>query len=207
MLFRQTIRQITAASPRWDAVLPPPAQERYRLLDGAGEALDWRLRAIESAERSIDLQTFLWAPDTAGSAVAEHLVAAAARGVRIRHLVDDSFLSCRDQLALALGRRPGIELRVFNPYARRATRMAVRMALNLAEFGRLDHRMHNKPMVVDGGVAIVGGRNLADEYFGLHAESNFRDLDVLGRHHRCDGAAGHRAGAFLSRSDQELCSR
>ena len=149
------------------------------LLNDGREALDWRLQAIDAAVDSVDLQTFLWTPDAAGSAVVEHLLAAADRGVRIRILVDDSFLAGQDALVLHMQSHPNIEYRIYNPFQRRASSIAARQALNLAEFARLDHRMHNKSMIVDGAVAIVGGRNLADEYYGLHENTNFRDLELL----------------------------
>jgi putative cardiolipin synthase len=97
----------------------------------------------------------------------------------VKLLVDDTFLLGEDRVLLELAVHPNIEYRVFNPYKRRADSFATRQALNLAEFHRLDHRMHNKAMIVDNRVAIVGGRNLADEYFGLHAVANFRDLEVM----------------------------
>jgi putative cardiolipin synthase len=151
----------------------------FVLLNHGPEALDWRLRAIDSATESIDLQTFLWTLDTTGSLVIDHLLEAAERGVSVRLLVDDSLLTGTDEVFAELAEHPNVEYRVFNPFKRRSDSTAARWALNLAEFGRLDHRMHNKAMVVDNRVAIVGGRNLADEYFGLHGEANFRDMELI----------------------------
>jgi putative cardiolipin synthase len=151
----------------------------FALLNDGATALDWRLRAIDSATASIDLQTFLWSFDTVGALVLDHLVAAADRGVQIKLLVDDSFLLGEDQVLIQLHRHPNIEYRVFNPYKRRSSGFASREALNLSEYHRLDHRMHNKSMIVDNRVAIVGGRNLADEYFGIHSQANFRDLEII----------------------------
>ena len=88
-------------------------------------------------------------------------------------------LTGTDQVFAELAEHESIEYRVFNPFKRRSDSVAARWALNLAEFGRLDHRMHNKAMVIDNRVAIVGGRNLADEYFGLHSETNFRDMELI----------------------------
>ena len=163
----------------WDAVGADGIASWHVLLNDGPGALDWRLRAIDSATTSIDLQTFLWHFDTVGSMVLDHVVRAADRGVNVRILVDDTFLVHEDRLLLALAAHPNIEYRVFNPFKRRGGGIATRQLLNLAEFGRLDHRMHNKAMVVDNRVAIVGGRNIADEYFGLHEDSNFRDLELL----------------------------
>ena len=168
-----------AASPLWDAVEEAAPEDWHVLLNDGPTALDWRLRAIDSATRSIDFQTFLWHFDTVGAAVLDHVVRAADRGVRVRMLVDDTFLVHEDSVLLALAEHPNIEYRVFNPFKRRSGGFATRQLLNLAEFGRLDHRMHNKAMVVDNRVAIVGGRNIADEYFGLNESANFRDLELL----------------------------
>jgi putative cardiolipin synthase len=168
-----------AAADTWETLAEERPGDWFALLNDGPSALDWRLRAIDSATESIDLQTFLWSLDTVGAIVLDHLVAAAERGVTIKMLVDDTFLLGEDDILLELARHPNIEYRVFNPYKRRANSFATRQALNLAEFHRLDHRMHNKAMIVDNRVAIVGGRNLADEYFGLHAVANFRDLEVI----------------------------
>ena len=168
-----------AVAEAWSTLVEARPGDWYALLNDGPTALDWRLRAIDSATASIDLQTFLWTFDTVGALVLDHLVAAADRGVVVKLLVDDTFLLGEDEILLELVHHPNIEYRVYNPYKRRTDGFATRQALNLAEFHRLDHRMHNKAMIVDNRVAIVGGRNLADEYFGLHAVANFRDLEVL----------------------------
>ena len=168
-----------ADAPLWDAV-PAVRPGHWQVPLGNGPAaLDWRLRAIDSATESIDLQTFLWSMDVVGELVLNHLIAAADRGVLVRILIDDTFLVSEDAMLLSLQEHPNIEYRVFNPYKRRSNSFASREILNLAEFHRLDHRMHNKAMVVDNRVAIVGGRNLADEYFGLNGQANFRDFELI----------------------------
>jgi putative cardiolipin synthase len=168
-----------AATNVWTTLAEERPGDWYALLNDGPSALDWRLRAIDSATESIDLQTFLWTVDTVGSLVLDHLVAAAERGVVVKLLVDDSFLLGEDDILLELAHHPNIEYRIYNPYKRRSDNVAARQALNLAEFHRLDHRMHNKAMIIDNRVAIVGGRNVADEYFGLHAVANFRDMEVM----------------------------
>jgi putative cardiolipin synthase len=170
---------VPADTPLWSAVQEAAPSDWHVLLNDGATALDWRLRAIDSASRSIDFQTFLWHFDTVGAVVLDHVVRAADRGVRVRILVDDTFLVHEDSVLLALAEHPNIEYRVFNPFKRRSGGFATRQLLNLAEFGRLDHRMHNKAMVVDNRVAIVGGRNIANEYFGLDDQANFRDLELL----------------------------
>ena len=149
------------------------------LLNDGATALDWRLRAIDSATESINFQSFLWTIDSAGLAMERHLLNAADRGVRIRILMDDSFLLGANAATEDLRAHPNIDYRIYNPFTRRTDGFAKRQILNLAEFHRLDHRMHNKVMVVDNQVAIIGGRNIADEYFGLHASGNFRDMELL----------------------------
>jgi putative cardiolipin synthase len=168
-----------AVTPFWQSLERLDPHDWYVLLNNGPGALDWRLRAIDSATESIDLQTFLWSFDATGAAVLDHLLKAANRGVVVRILMDDTFLAGQGPALLALVEHANIEYRVFNPFKRRANSMVTRELINLAEFGRLDHRMHNKAMVFDNRIAIIGGRNLADEYFGLDEESNFRDLEVL----------------------------
>lgn len=168
-----------ATTAAWEALDDYRHGDWYSLLNDGPDALDWRLRAIDSATETIDLQTFLWTLDTVGTVILDHLLAAAERGVLVKMLIDDTFLLGEDAILLEIANHPNIEYRVFNPYQRRASGFATRQALNLAEFHRLDHRMHNKAMIIDNRVAIVGGRNLADEYFGLHDDANFRDLEVI----------------------------
>jgi len=163
----------------WQQLDADHQDDWFVLLNQGGEALDWRLRAIDSATQSIDLQTFLWTLDTTGTLVIGRLLAAAERGVMVKLLVDDSLLTGTDQVFAELATHPNVEYRVFNPFKRRSNSAVARWALNLAEFGRLDHRMHNKAMIIDNRVAIVGGRNLADEYFGLHGVGNFRDMELI----------------------------
>lgn len=163
----------------WDALSAASEKDRHVLLNDGLTALDWRLRAIDSASDSIDFQTFLWYLDTTGAVVLDHVIRAADRGVTVRILVDDTFLVHEDKMLLALASHPNIEYRVFNPFKRRSGGAVTRQLLNLGEFRRLDHRMHNKAMLVDNQVAIVGGRNIANEYFGLDEAVNFRDLEIM----------------------------
>jgi len=164
---------------QWRALEAIRADNWYHVLNVGSEAFDWRLRAIDSAVDSIDLQTFIWELDSVGQLVRDHLIAAADRGVFVRVLVDDSFVLDADQQLLEIDQHPGIELKVFNPYQRRSSHAVLRQVLNAGEFHRLDHRMHNKVMVIDNQVAVVGGRNLADHYFGYHPSANFRDMELV----------------------------
>lgn len=175
-------REVTPApsqAMQWQALDTVRQDDWFHVLNVGSEALDWRLRAIDSAVESIDLQTFIWDLDGSGAIIKQHLLDAAGRGVFVRVLVDDSFILDADQELLDIDRHQGIEMKVFNPYKRRSSHAALRETLNLGEFHRLDHRMHNKVMVVDNRVAVLGGRNLADHYFGFGESDNFRDMEVI----------------------------
>lgn len=143
------------------------------LLDGR-DALSARLAVIDAATDTIDMQYYLFAGDTSGRMVAAALLDAADRGVRVRVLLDD--LEKRsDKMMKAISSHPHIEIRLFNPFINRGAR-------NLEMIGSLarhNHRMHNKSLTIDGRIAIVGGRNIGDEYFLLAEDTNFADLDLL----------------------------
>ncbi len=175
-----------ASAPTWDALTSLRSDDWFVLLDHGPSAVDWRLRALDSATASIDLQSFLLGDDPVSEELLRRLLLAADRGVRVRMLMDDSFLQKKDPIVHAIDSHPNVEFKVYNPYARRSGGSAMRILLNLGDFSRVDHRMHNKILVVDNRAAIVGGRNLADEYFGHDSKMNFRDLEVLtgGQHVR-----------------------
>ena len=148
-------------------------------LQQAAFALDARIAAIEHATTSVDIQTYLVADDTTGRQVLRALRDAAGRGVRVRLLVDDIYTAGLDALLLGLASHANAEVRLFNPFvAGRASNWQRAVAL-LSDFHRLDHRMHNKLFVADGALAIVGGRNVADEYFLRSPRGNFFDIDLL----------------------------
>jgi cardiolipin synthase C len=163
----------------WDDIANAQSGEWFYLLNSGDEALEWRLRMIDSATSSIDMETFLWSPDYSGRLVQAHILAAADRGVRVRFLLDDSFTMHEDLALHAFDDHPNIELRIYNPLRHRSDSVLWRQLFNLGEFARINHRMHNKLLVVDGQAALVGGRNLADEYFGLDETMNFRDMEVI----------------------------
>ncbi len=161
-----------------EARLPSGRSGVWPLLQ-AGFALDARLAMIENATTSLDLQTYLLADDSTGRAILRALRDAARRGVRIRLLVDDLYTRDLDRLLLGLAAEPNAEVRLFNPFVTFRASTTRRLLALALDFGRLNHRMHNKLFVADGVLAIVGGRNLADEYFLRGAVNNFIDFDVL----------------------------
>ncbi|SFM54565.1 phospholipase D family protein [Halopseudomonas yangmingensis] len=148
----------------------------FSLLTSGKDALAARLQLIDMAESGIDLQYYIFKGDTTGGLLALRLLAAADRGVQVRLLVDDIGNSMGDFKIASLDRHPNIEIRLFNPLTLRDPWL--RYASKVGEFGRINHRMHNKLMVVDGMALITGGRNLGDEYFAL-SERDFQDIDVL----------------------------
>ena len=146
----------------------------YPLKEGM-DALGIRLHLAEKAEKSLDLQYFLMKNDMAGAAIANGLLKAANRGVRVRFLLDDIFTTVPDDSFLLINQHPNIEVRIFNPISRKGF-----STLNfMAQFDQANRRMHNKSFTADNVISIVGGRNIADEYFQLKTDTVFVDFDVL----------------------------
>ena len=151
----------------------------FRILDSSYDGLYYRLLLMDSARTSLDIQTYLWYPDASGSLILERAVLAARRGVKVRLIVDDLILHGHDQLIANLHAQPNIEFRMFNPWKTRGS-MAGRAGEMIAQMERLNTRMHDKLMIVDGRAAVIGGRNIGNHYFGLNEVYNFNDTDVLG---------------------------
>ena len=139
---------------------------------------EWGFRAraglANMAEKTLDVQYYIWEADTTGKILAERLLRAADRGVRVRMLLDDINTADSDFKFALMARHPNVEVRLFNPFAKRQSRLSE----FLFNIDRLNYRMHNKAFIADNAVAIVGGRNIGDHYFGVHTDANFRDLDL-----------------------------
>ncbi len=131
----------------------------HELPSGEG-ALAARLALADAAQRSLDVQYFIWNNDEAGKVLLERLFRAADRGVRVRLLLDDLGTMPSDKVLLSIDSHPNIEVRMFNPVALRSPRLLGMVV----DFGRINKRMHNKSFTADGEVSIVGGRNIGDEY-------------------------------------------
>ena len=144
------------------------------LRDGR-DAFAARYYLIEAAESTLDVQYYIWHDDMAGALLLDALVRAAARGVRVRLLLDDNNTMGLDALLAAIDRQSGIEVRLFNPFRHRRWRVID----YVTDFSRVNRRMHNKSLTADGQVTIVGGRNVGDEYFDAGHETIFVDFDVL----------------------------
>ena len=154
-------------------------QSGFRLLTLSTNALLSRVALADHAAHSIDLQYYIFANDATGRLVAQHLLAAADRGVRVRVLVDDIDVRQEVDMFEALNASPDLRVRLFNPFQTRDPTLLSRATQFMLEWRRLNRRMHNKSFIVDNNVAVIGGRNIGDPYFDAGSDTHFRDLDVI----------------------------
>lgn len=138
------------------------------------DALVARVALSRLAEKSLDVQYYLYHSDVSGTLLTNELVTAAERGVRVRLLLDDMDMSGKDNILAQLNSHPNIQIRIFNPFVRGKSRTGQ----FLYRFGSVTRRMHNKAIIADNQIAIIGGRNIGDEYFGANPDLAFGDLDV-----------------------------
>lgn len=146
-------------------------------LRSPANALIARLTLISGAQRSLDLQYYLWDSDAVGYLYLSRLLEAADRGVAVRLLVDDLKLRSRTRAIASLCLHPSVEIKLFNPFRSRSNVVAEGIEF-IRRFAKLDERMHNKLFVADGERAVLGGRNIAAEHFGLSGNYNFIDFDI-----------------------------
>jgi putative cardiolipin synthase len=139
------------------------------------DAFAARVLLAEAAQMTLDAQYFIWNGDQVGYLLFEALWKAANRGVRVRLLLDDANTGGLDATIAALDAHPNLEVRLYNPFTFRGSRALGYMG----DFRRLNRRMHNKSFTVDNQMSVVGGRNIADEYFGAGSGIGFADIDVL----------------------------
>jgi putative cardiolipin synthase len=152
-----------------------PGDAGFHLLSDSIDSLAVRLLMAERAERSLDAQYYLITNDDVGYLFLGALLRAADRGVRVRLLLDDIQTQGHDAGMAALDSHPNFEVRIFNPFAGRSTRVGD----GLTRFNRVNRRMHNKSFTADNHVTVIGGRNIAGEYFGARSDVNFGDIDVM----------------------------
>lgn len=169
-------RLVASAAP---ATNQPQADSGFRLLIRSDVAYGSRMAMIDAAQKTLDLQYYAIHYDSSTEALLEQLRQAARRGVRVRILLDDFNAVGRNIEVLRLDLEPGIEVRMFNPVSGSRLSQTGRMLGSLFDFQRIQQRMHNKVFIADNALAVTGGRNLGDEYFGQGQNSNFLDLDVL----------------------------
>ncbi len=154
-------------------------QSGVYVLDTGTEALIARAWLADHAQHTIEVQYFIWSTDNIGILAAEALLRAAERGVRVRVIVDDLLIDAPDKSLLALAQHPNIEIRIYNPKHSVGTPLYKRLLNLLTDFRGINQRMHDKTFIVDGSVAITGGRNMAAEYYDYDQAYNFRDRDAL----------------------------
>src|SRR5438477_7503543 len=161
------------------ASMSDPPMSGFRLMPVGFYSLDARIELVRRARDSLDVQYYLIQNDRTGRLLMRNLRDAAIRGVRVRLLVDDLYTAGGDPMFRGLATFPNVEVRLFNPFCCARQSVVSRYVASIADFRRLNHRMHNKLFIADGVAGVMGGRNIADEYFARSATSNFVDVDVF----------------------------
>jgi len=152
-----------------------PGKAGIHAMPVATDAFAARVLLAAAAEKSLDVQYYIWHGDQTGYLLYEAMWRAAERGVRVRILLDDANTKGLDETIAALDAHPNIEVRLYNPLMQRDARL-----MNfVTDFERVNRRMHNKSFTADNQATIVGGRNVGNEYFGAGEEAEFSDLDVI----------------------------
>jgi cardiolipin synthase C len=149
------------------------------ILEEGDASMVARAWLCENAEKTIDVQYFIFSTDNVGLIAADYLVRAADRGVQVRILVDDIMVEADEEKLLTLDSHKNITIKIYNPVVNVGKNAAEKALALKGDFWGTNQRMHNKTFTVDGKVTITGGRNIADEYFDYDHKYNFRDRDVL----------------------------
>lgn len=155
------------------------SQTGAHILEKGEEALIGRAWLTQHAEKSIEVQYFIWSTDNIGTLAAEHLLDAADRGVSVRVIVDDITIDAEAKTLLLLSAHPNVQIRIYNPNMSVGVGLWDTLINALTEFRGINQRMHDKTAIFDGIAGITGGRNMADEYFDYDKDANFRDRDIL----------------------------
>lgn len=151
----------------------------FRIIPVGADGFLIRMQMINAATRTLDLQYFIFHQDNTGRLLTDAVLRAADHGVRVRVLIDDGEMRAGDDQVLALTAHPLIQIRIFNPFAYRGHNPLLRSLNFVTDAERLDYRMHNKLLVVDNTLALVGGRNIGDRYFQIDPDSQVADDDVF----------------------------
>ncbi len=156
-----------------------PDNSAFRIISVGADGFAARMQMIDAAERTLDLQYFIFRGDETGRLLTSALLRAADRGVGIRILLDDGQTVAGDEQIVALAAHPQIEIRIFNPFVYRGHASFLRFVEFTFNASRLDYRMHNKLLVADNASALIGGRNVGDQYFQIDPEGQFADDDIF----------------------------
>ncbi|WP_370231068.1 phospholipase D family protein [Salipiger bermudensis] len=187
--------ETTLGSALMTATEAHPGQSGIWPLADGREAYAARILLARNAEQSIDMQYYIWQTDTTGWILLDEMRKAAERGVRVRLLLDDNGVPGLDVELAALNAMPNVEVRLFNPFTLRDPKLLS----YVFDFPRLNRRMHNKAMIVDGAATVLGGRNIGDIYFDYGTGVHYFDADVL--------AAGPVVGEVSENFDAYWASR
>lgn len=152
-----------------------PGKSGVFLLPDGRDAFAARALLARKAEKSLDVQYYMYHQDTVGSLLTYELLKAGDRGVRVRILIDDIYGNEGEDTWVGLDAHPNIEVRLWNPWKRGGSRMiqSVFRAMDI------NYRMHAKSFTADNQATILGGRNIGDEYFNADTDVAFSDIDVL----------------------------
>ena len=149
------------------------------VLEHGDDAMITRAWLCEHAEKTIDVQYFIFSTDNVGLIACDYLVRAADKGINVRILVDDIMVDAGAHEILTMDSHENIEIKIYNPTINLGKNLFQKLKSLCVDFKGANQRMHNKTLTVDGKIAITGGRNIADEYFDYDHEYNFRDRDVM----------------------------
>ncbi len=163
------------------AYVPAEDHSGFRLMPLGTFSLDTRVQLARRAEVSLDVQYYHFEMDETGRWLLRALRDAAERGVRVRLLIDDFYTGGgQDEYFLAFAAHRNVEVRIYNPFCCWRERGQIgRFVGSIGEWGRVNHRMHNKLFIADGAMAVIGGRNVANEYFLRSTGENFIDVDAF----------------------------
>ena len=171
--------QTTLGSALRDVSAEHPDQSGFQMMSGGNAAFAMRAGLADVAERTLDVQYYSVGDDTTSNLLLDRIAAAAGRGVRVRILLDDALPSTRFFAQRAAAIDHSVQVRLFNPFYFGGSWNLARLVEFAFDKQRLNRRMHNKLWVVDNAAAVVGSRNLGDEYFGVDQGANFNDVDLL----------------------------
>ncbi len=170
---------ITLSSELKDISKKMQTQTGVYVLEDGGGSMVTRAWLSEYAEKTIDIQYFIFSTDNIGLIACDYLVRAADRGVKVRILIDDFMVDADIEDILTLDSHKNIQIKIYNPGVNLGKNLLKKIQKFATDFRDANQRMHNKTFIVDNKVVITGGRNIADEYFDYDHEYNFRDRDVL----------------------------
>jgi len=149
------------------------------VLEKGSDAIAARANLSQNAQKSMDIQYFIFSEDNIGTLSCDYMLRAACRGVKVRVLVDDLLLETNNNWILSIDQHENVEIKIYNPNINIGKSISKKIINVATDFRGINQRMHHKTFIVDGKVAITGGRNIADEYFDFDHEYNFRDRDVF----------------------------